>query len=181
MNLINLYRTVTGRFVSLAGDWLLPLGARFSFAAVLFGYYWASAMTKFSDGFFGFLTPTISAYYQILPTVTEAAGHDVSAVSWIFAPIVLLGSWAEVVLPILIVVGLFTRAAALGMIGFVIVQSLTDIYGHGVDSTAIGGWFDRISDSVILDQRLLWVLLFSILVVKGAGWLSLDRLFKIDT
>lgn len=99
--------------------------ARFSFAAVLAGYYWASAMTKLE----GVFSPTIGAYYQILPSVTEAADYDPGAISIFFTPIVLLGSWAEFILPALLLIGLFTRGAALAMIGFIFVQSLTDIGG----------------------------------------------------
>jgi putative oxidoreductase len=40
------------------------------------------------------------------------------------------------------------------MIGFIIVQSLTDIFGHGADAATIGGWFDRASDALILDHWL---------------------------
>ena len=69
-----------------------------------------------------------------------------------------------------------TRLAALGMIGFVIVQSYVDVSGHGVGGKDLGAWFDGPSGSLIMDQRLMWVLLFMILVVKGAGPLSLDRL-----
>ena len=174
---LTLYRDVTAQLAAWAGDWLVPLGARFTFVAVLLGYYWASGLTKFSDGFFGFLSPTVGAYYQILPGITEAAGYDPMKISWIFTPIVLLGSWAEVIVPLLIVVGLFTRGAALAMIGFIFVQSLVDILGHDV---AAGAWFDRASDALILDQRLLWVVILAILVVKGGGKLSLDAIFDTD-
>jgi putative oxidoreductase len=91
--------------------------------------------------------------------------------------IVLAGTWAEFILPALIVVGLLTRLAALGMIGFIAVQSLTDIYGHG-QGGVLGAWFDRFPDAVIMDQRALWVLLLLVLVVKGAGPLSFDRALK---
>ena len=88
------------------------------------------------------------------------------------------GTVAEFILPILLLLGLFTRLAALGMIGFVFVQSLTDIYGHGADEKTIGAWFDRFSDAHIMDQRAFWVLMLLILVIKGAGPLSLDRILK---
>lgn len=90
-------------------------------------------------------------------------------ISAVWYPLVLFGSWAEMILPLLILLGLFTRGAALGMIGFIIVQSLTDIFGHGADAATIGGWFDRASDALILDQRLLWVFLLLVLVVQGGG------------
>lgn len=154
--------------------WFLGLFARFTFAAVLFGYYWVSAMTKFRDGF---PMPSDSAYIQILPSVTEAYGYDASAIPTLpWGLIVFAGSWAEILLPILIVAGLATRLAALGMIGFVIVQSWVDVAFHGADAATFGALFDRMPGSAILDQRLLWTLLLAILVVKGAGALSLDAL-----
>ena len=66
------------------------------------------------------------------------------------------------------------------MIGFIIVQSLTDIFGDGVDAATIGGCFDRVSDALILDQRLFWVFVLLFLLVQGAGRYSLDNWLKID-
>ena len=106
----------------------------------------------------------------------EAVNYDATQFGLWHWAVVVAGTWAEFILPLLIILGLFTRLASLGMIGFVVVQSLTDIIGHQADPTAVGAWFDRISDSLILDQRLLWMLLFVTLVLKGAGPLSLDRL-----
>ena len=88
----------------------------------------------------------------------------------------LLGSYAEVILPLLIVVGLFTRLAALGMITFVLVQTYVDIAFHGVDDATIGAWFDNVSSAAVLDHDLIDVL-FLFLILKGAGSISLDALF----
>ena len=151
-------------------DWLLPTLARLVFAAVLLGYFWASGLTKLGDGLF---SPSVGAYAQIFPKAMEAAGFDVGQMAGWQTAVVLLGTWAEFLLPALIVLGLVTRAAALGMAGFVAVQTLTDLWGHGA---AFGAWFDRGSDAVIADQRALWMLLLAVLVVKGAGPVSLDRL-----
>jgi len=161
------------RFADRQADWLLPTLARLVFAGVLFGYFWASALTKLDGPF----TPAMGAYAQIFPKAFEAAGYDVGQLGLWHRLVVLAGSWAEFALPVLIVVGLFTRLAALGMAGFVVVQSLTDIYGHGA---AAGGWFDRASDALILDQRALWLLLFAALVVKGPGPISVDRLLAVE-
>lgn len=180
LTLLSCYRALCDKVTALLDPWFLPLLARFSFAAVLSVYYWNSGLAKLSDGLFGFLQPTINAYVQIFPTITEAAGYDVDQISWVFTPIALLGSWAEVILPALIIVGLFTRGAALAMVGFVIVQSVVDVYGHNIDAVTRGAWFDGYSDSLVLDQRLLWVTILLVIAVKGAGWLSLDRLFNID-
>tara|TARA_B100000700_G_C14609199_1_gene652761 strand:+ start:74 stop:643 length:570 start_codon:yes stop_codon:yes gene_type:complete len=156
------------------GDWLPGLLARFAFAAVLFVYFFNSAMTKFAGGPFSIAD---GAYFQILPSIVEAAGYDASKVAFFpWKIIVFIGSYSEVILPILIVLGLFTRIAALGMIGFVLVQSYVDIAFHGAKAATIGAWFDNLSNAVILDQRTLWVFLFLYLALKGAGKVSVDHL-----
>jgi putative oxidoreductase len=76
-------------------------------------------------------------------------------------------------------VGLLTRLAALGMIGFIFVQSIVDITGHGVAGADIGAWFDKASSALILDQRSFWVFALIVLVVRGAGPLSLDRVLGL--
>lgn len=166
------------RPVNRLGDALLPLLARLVFAAVLFMYYWNSGLTKLGDGLFGFLSPSPGAYVQIFPKAMEAVGYDTSQLSVFHWAVVTGGTIAEFVLPVLIVIGLFTRLAAFGMIGFIIVQSLTDLFGHGgiAHEGTLGAWFDRMSDALILDQRAFWVLCLLILVFKGAGALSIDRL-----
>jgi putative oxidoreductase len=156
-------------------DWLIPTLARFVFAATLLMYYWVSAITKLGDGALGVLRPSDGAYAQIFPRAFEAAGYDIQAMGLVHWAIVTAGMWAEFILPALIVLGVLTRLAALGMIGFVVLQSLTDIVGHGADATTVGAWFDRLSGSLILDQRAFWVFLLIVLAIKGAGPLSFDR------
>ena len=175
--LIPLYRRATTRLEALS-DGLLPLLARLTFAATLVGYFWASARTKLGDGMLGFLRPSTGAYAQIWPRQFEAVGYDASQLGVLHWAVTLAGTWAEFLLPLLIMLGLATRLAALGMIGFVTVQSLTDLYGHGgiAHPETLGAWFDRIPDAPILDQRLFWMLLLVTLVLKGGGWLALDRL-----
>ncbi len=155
---------------------LLPSLARIVFAGVLLMYFWNSALTKTGPGLLGFLSPSVGAYAQIFPQAMEAAGFDTSQLSAMHMLIVIAGTVAEFVLPLLILAGLLTRLAALGMIGFVLVQSMTDIWGHKAGAETIGAWFDATSDSLIADQRALWMLLLAVLVMLGAGPLSLDRL-----
>jgi len=71
--------------------------------------------------------------------------------------VVFAGTCAEFILPLMIIIGFLTRLSALGMIGFIIVQSLTDLFGHGLISSSdvVGTWFDSTPDAVIMDQRLL--------------------------
>ena len=173
--LLNLYRGIASRLKR--ADGLLPLLARFLFAAILTGYFWASGLTKLGSGPLGVFRPGTGAYAQIFPRTMEAAGYDISQLGPFHGLVVLAGTWAEFILPLLIVIGLFTRLAALGMIGFVTLQSLTDLYGHGAlsDPPTLGAWFDKAPDGIILDQRMLWVFLLLVLVIKGAGAVSVDR------
>ncbi|AVO39358.1 DoxX family protein [Pukyongiella litopenaei] len=158
-------------------DLLLPTLARFTFAAVLMIYFWSSAMTKLGDGLSGLLRPSAGAYVQIFPRAMEAVSYDTSQLGWFHWAVVVAGMWAEFILPALILIGLFTRLGALAMIGFVIVQSLTDIVGHGMsDTKTLGALFDRFPDGVIMDQRMLWIMVLLVLVIKGGGPLSVDRL-----
>lgn len=176
MNMLtSLHNAVFGRLDRQ--DWILPTLARFLFAAVLLFYYWNSGLTKLGDGLFGVFVPSTGAYAQIWPKVLEAVSYDTSQLSIFHWAVVFAGTVTEFILPALIVVGLLTRVASLGMIGFVVMQSLTDIHGHGADEKTIGAWFDRVSDAHIMDQRAFWVLLLLVLVIKGAGPLSVDRIF----
>jgi putative oxidoreductase len=173
VSIIEIYRKTVRQVEPMLDRWFLGLFARLVFLAVLLPYYINSALTKFD----GPLAIADSAYYQIALPAVEAAGGDVSAVSFFpWGLMVFFGSYGEFILPLLLVAGLFTRIAALGMIGFIIVQTLTDILVHNVDATTIGALFDRFPDSVILDQRLLWIFPLAYLAVKGAGLLSLDKL-----
>ncbi len=160
-----------------SADWLLPTLARFLFAAVLLAYFLTSGLTKLGDGLPGLWTPSVGAYAQIFPAAFEAAGYDTDGLSLFHRLVVIAGTWAEFLLPGLIVLGLLTRLAAVGMIGFIIVQSATDIIGHGA-TDAVGRWFDRFPDALILDQRALWCFLLLTLVIKGAGPISFDRALR---
>jgi len=174
--LLNLYNKPFDAIQGKLDPWLLPTLARFTFVAVLFMYFWASATLKLGDSIFSL---SFGAYGQIFPVAFDAAGYDVGQLSLFHKVVAYAGTYAEFALPVLIAIGLFTRLAALGMIGFVIVQSYVDITGHMVDETAIGAWFERVSDSAILDQRLFWVTILMLLFVKGAGPLSADKLIGL--
>lgn len=154
---------------------IIPTLSRLVFAGVLLVYFWNSARTKIGDGILGLFRPSDGAYIQIFPKAVEAAGYDTSQLGFYHWIVVTAGTWAEILLPLLILIGLMTRLAALGMIGFVIVQSLTDIVGHGVGGDDLGRWFDVASGALIMDQRSLWVLPMVALVLMGAGPLSVDR------
>ncbi|SCZ54600.1 DoxX family membrane protein [Epibacterium ulvae] len=167
------------RLIEKAGDWVMPLLARFVFASTLLLYYWNSGLTKLGDGILGLFSPSIGAYSQIFPKQLEAVGYDVSQFGMFHWAVVMAGTYAEFILPLLLVLGLATRISALGMIGFVVVQSLTDVYGHhATDAKTLGVMFDRLPDAVILDQRLFWVFVLVYLVIKGGGAVSLDTVLR---
>lgn len=165
-------------FLERLGDsWLIGLIARFAFAAVLWGYFLNSAKTKVGEGLLGFFSISSGAYYQIVLPAVDAAGGDVDAVSFIpWGLMVFMGTYAEFILPLLIVIGLFSRLAALGMIGFIAVQTFVDITVHQIGAESIGALFDRFPDSVIADQRLLWIVPLTVIILKGPGLLSIDAL-----
>ncbi|MBC7140827.1 MAG: DoxX family protein [Rhodobacteraceae bacterium] len=173
--MLALYDRTAGGLARLAPA-VLPTLARLTFAAVLLVYFWNSARTKLGDGLLGLFRPSDGAYIQIFPKAVEAAGYDFAQLGLSHWAVALAGTWAELLLPLLIVIGLLTRLAALGMIGFVLVQSATDILGHGVAGDDLGRWFDAASGALVLDQRALWVFLLATLVLIGGGPLSLDRL-----
>ena len=171
-----MHNAVFGTVERLCSDWLLGLYARFVFLAVVFNYYLASAMTKVGVGLTGFFKIQDGAFFQIVPWAMEAANYNTDNVAPVWHYVVAAGTYTEFVLPVLIVIGLFTRIAAVGMLAFILVQSYVDIMFHAVDAETIGSWFDRDPGSVIMDQRLLWSLILVYLAIKGAGSLSLDRL-----
>ncbi|MEO1678109.1 MAG: DoxX family protein [Pseudomonadota bacterium] len=170
-SLLGRYDALTAR-LDAASPWAIPTLARLVFLAVFFFYFWNSATLKL-DGLF---TPTAGAFGQMFPRAAEEVLYDLTQASFFQKVVMVFGTWAEFALPLAIVVGIFTRLAALGMIGFILVQSLTDIYGHGLAGADIGGWFDNVASAAIVDQRTLWVFLMLVLILRGAGPISVDAL-----
>ncbi|MGI9400602.1 MAG: DoxX family protein [Rhizobiaceae bacterium] len=181
--IIDLIRTLHDGFFGtlerLTRGWFLGLAARFVFAGVLMIYYLHSASLKVGSGFIGFFQPSFSAYIQIL-TEQVMVNYDleIANVPLYLKLVVYMGTYAEFLLPILIVIGMFTRVAAFGMIIFILVQSYVDINFLGVDAATIGALFDRDPSSAIVDQRTLWIFVLLVLVIKGAGTISVDRILS---
>ncbi len=176
--LINLYNGIFWGLQRLLEDWFLGLAARLIFASVLLFYFLNSALTKVGSGIPGSFIPSTGAYAQILPKLTESVGYDVSQIALFpYGLMVWAGTYAEFILPVLIVVGLFTRAAALGMIAFIAVMTYVDITAHAVDQQTIGALFDRLPTAPISDQRLMWGFPLLYLVLRGPGAISLDWIF----
>lgn len=161
---------------ALAG-WFNGFAARFAFASLLLLYYLNSAWNKLGEGLLGFLHPSTGAYASILPSVMEQYGYDPAAIPFFpWHGIVLLGTWTELLLPVLIVVGLFTRISAIGMAIFIVVQSYVDVMFHGLEGKYVGSMFDRFPDAIIWDQRMLWIFLLVMIVANGPGKVSVDHL-----
>ncbi|WP_170603833.1 DoxX family membrane protein [Ruegeria arenilitoris] len=157
--------------VDLASGWLTPTLARLVFISVLLVYYWNSAMLKIDGSIF---SPSAGAFGQIFPKAAEAVLYDVTQMTFFQRIVIFFGTVAEFVLPALLLVGLLTRLAALGMIGFVWVQTLVDVNGHGVK---LGGLFDNAV--TLMDQRVMWTFLFLVIAINGAGPISLDRVLRL--
>lgn len=170
-----LYEAVFGVIQSITEDWLLGLAARLMFSSVLMLYFLNSALTKVGSGFPGSLIVEGNTYAQMFPKLFESVGYDASKIEFVpYGIIAYAGTYGEFILPVLILVGLFTRAAAVGFIVFIAVMTYTDITGH---DAKIGGFFDRFQDAAIADQRLLWLFPLIYLVLRGPGLISLDAIF----
>lgn len=176
-------------------NWFLGLAARLIFASVFLFFFWNSAQLKviaqdFSPaaiqaGEIGRLQPTgpldyltvePSAYSVIAPGAVEAAGGDLSQLDALTVAMVHIGTYTEFLLPLLIVLGLFTRVASTGMIIFVGVMTWVDAYRTPEDWDTLL-LFDNTADAVLMDQRLLWLFPLLYLVIRGAGAVSLDYVF----
>lgn len=140
--MIDLYDRATGLALRLLPDALLLLVARFGIAAVFF----MSGRTKVT----GLITITDSAYYLFetdyrLPFIPpHIAAH--------------LATYSEHLFPILLVLGLGTRFAALGLLGM---TTVIEIFVYP------DAW----------PTHLSWAGLLLPLIAQGGGALSLDHLF----
>lgn len=163
-NVIDGYARLEAKMDALGGRDVIGIASRGLFVLVLLPYYINSAMTKI-DG----LGLSAGAFAQILPSIAEQYLYDITAIP--FFPwhlIVWAGTLAEFILPILILVGFMTRLAALGMIGFVIVQTYVDVVFH---RAALGRLFNGMPTELV-DQRLLWGMLLGWIFYVGAGYFS---------
>lgn len=168
--LISTYNSAMEK-VDHSSGWLTPTLARAVFIAVLFFYYWNSATLKIDGSIF---SPSAGAFGQIFPKAAEAVLYDVTQMTFFQRIVIFFGTVAEFVLPVLLLVGLLTRPAALAMIGFIWVQTLTDVVGHNI---ALGSLFDNAI--TLMDQRVMWTFLMLVIIINGAGPISLDRVLRL--
>ena len=173
------HHTIFNKLNNLTEGWFLGLAARLVFSSVLFFFFINSAMTKLGEGIFGIFQPSLGAYAQIVPPIMESVGYDASQIAFFpWGLIVILGTVAEFVLPVLILLGLGTRLASIAFLGFIAVMTFVDINFHGLEAETIGAFFDRIHNSEVSDLRLMWIFPLLVLILKGPGKISLDHLLS---
>jgi putative oxidoreductase len=139
--LIAFYNSIFGKFDLLQS--LLLLAARFYVAWVFF----KSGLTKLRDWD---STLLLFEYEYAVPILNfEVAAY--------------LATFGEIVLPIMLVIGLLGRKAAIGLfiVNIVAVISLEDM------------------PAAALNEHIFWGALLVLITVWGAGKLSLDRVLRI--
>ena len=115
---------------------------------VLGGIFWRSGQTKVAEGTWFQLTDSTYELFR-----TEYAGVPLPA-----ELAAVLANTAEHVLPALLLAGLFTRGAALGLLGMTMVIQIF-VYPDA--------WWT---------EHALWAALAAVLILRGGGLLSLDAL-----
>ena len=139
--LINFYNSIFGKL-----DFIQPvmlLAARFYVAWVFF----KAGLTKLRDWE---STLLLFEYEYVVPVLNfEVAAY--------------LATFGEIVLPIALVIGLFSRKAALGLfiVNYIAVISFEDL------------------PAAAFNEHILWGTLMLLVAVWGTGKLSLDSFFKI--
>ena len=116
--------------------------------AVLGGIFWRSGQTKVVEGTWFQLSDTTYELFR-----TEYAGVPLPPE---FAAVI--ANTAEHILPALLLAGLFTRGAALGLLGMTLVIQLV-VYPDA--------WWP---------EHSLWAALALVLVLRGGGMLSADAM-----
>lgn len=140
------------RFVAIASS-RIPETLMLLFVRVtLAGIFWRSGRTKVEEG--SLLTVSENTIYQF----GEDPFNKVPLLSSEFAAH--LTTYVEHALPILLVLGLFTRLSSLALLGMTLVVQIF-VFPEA--------WWQVHS---------LWVALALILIVRGGGGLSIDALLK---
>lgn len=125
----------------------VPEGIALLFTRVaLAGIFWRSARTKVEDGSWLQMSDTTVFLFK------EEYGMPYPEITG------LLATYAEHFLPVLVVMGLFTRIGAAGLLVMTLVIQFF-VYPEA--------WWQT---------HIIWVALAGILVVRGGGMFSLDRM-----
>jgi len=118
----------------------------------LAGIFWRSARTKVEEG--SFLTIRDTTFYQF----SDAPFNQVPILNGDLGAYVT--TYTEHLLPVLLLLGLATRLGALGVLGMTLVIQVF------VFPEAAVWW----------QTHILWVAMALVLIVRGGGLFSLDRL-----
>ena len=118
----------------------------------LAGIFWRSARTKVEDG--SFLTIKETTFYQF----SDAPFNQVPLINGDLGAYVT--TYTEHLLPVLLLLGLATRLGALGVLGMTLVIQ-TFVFPEA---------------AVWWQTHILWVAMALVLIVRGGGMFSLDRL-----
>lgn len=131
----------------------VPEGIALLFTRVaLAGIFWRSARTKVEDG--SFLTIKDATFFQF----SDAPFNQVPILNGELGAYVT--TYMEHFLPILLLLGLATRLGALGILGMTLVIQIFVFPEMAV-------WWQT---------HILWVAMALVLIVRGGGLFSLDRL-----
>lgn len=142
--LLSLYRRFADFAAGAVSEGIALFVARVALAQV----FWASGRTKVAEGTFLEVSETtqylFAEEYSGVPLPPELAAH--------------MALYAETFLPVLLVLGLFTRLSALGLLGMTAVIQIF-VYPEA--------W----------TVHILWAALALVLISRGSGILGLDRAF----
>ncbi len=147
--------------LNAGAQWLPALFLRL----ILFWEFWESGMTKLNgSNWFGSIKDSFPFPFNIIPT----------DVSWFMA------TWGEIIFSILILVGIFTRLAAMSLL--VITAVATAAVHWPTDWSSLSNLWQgyAISDKGYGNFKLplLYILMLFPLVFSGAGKLSIDELIS---
>lgn len=163
MALVGFYDALTAR-LRASGDYIWPLGLRL----IMFWEFWESGVEKLrGNNWFGSI-PT-NDWVKGFPWPVSIMPSDIN---WFAA------TWGELVLSVMVLLGLFTRFAAVSLI--VVTAVATSAVHWPADWSSLGELWNGYAISSKggagnYKLPLLYVLMLFPLVFHGGGKLSLDR------
>jgi putative oxidoreductase len=119
----------------------------------LFNVFYTSGSNKLEHAFNGQWENTVLLFEEIHPV--PLLSPEIAAV---------LGTGAEVGFSLMLVLGLATRVAALGLLG---VTAMIELSFRLMDP-----------EYITFDDHIMWALLLGMLITKGAGIVSVDGLLS---
>ena len=140
-------KTYDRMVMAISAPWAESLALLFV-RVVLAGIFWRSGQTKVAEG----------SWFTISDTTWELFRTEYSGVPLPADLAAVLATGAEHLFPILLVLGLFTRGAALALLGMTLVIQIF-VYPDA--------WWT---------EHSLWTALALVLIVRGGGRLSIDKM-----